>query len=141
MTVEAEPAAVVAATTTWPELPSLRGTLLDEVWTVIRAGGVERAGHDVMLYEDDVPHVEVGVQVTGPFARSGGWSRRRCRPAGSPRPSTGGCAPGPVRPTRPVPPPGRRAQGHALGRVRWEIYGDDTDDPAAVETEVRRRLA
>jgi hypothetical protein len=57
LTVEAEPAAVVAAGTTWPELPSLWSPLPDEVWTVIRAGGAgaEKAGHNVMLDKDDVP--------------------------------------------------------------------------------------
>ncbi|HEV7760115.1 MAG TPA: hypothetical protein VGO78_14035, partial [Acidimicrobiales bacterium] len=66
LTAEASPTAVVAAATTWPEFPSLWKKLLDEVYAAVRAGDVEQAGHNVMLYKDDVPHVEVGVQVAGP---------------------------------------------------------------------------
>ena len=91
----------------------------------LRAGGAEKAGHNVMLYKDDVPNVEVGVQVAGPFP-----------PVGQVVPS--------------VLPAGRvvatvhrwaAAHGHRLTRVRWEIYGDWSDDPAAVETEIRWQLA
>ena len=34
------PTAVVAATTTWREFPSLWKELLDEVWACLRAGGI-----------------------------------------------------------------------------------------------------
>ncbi len=34
---------------------------------VRRGGGANQTGHNIMLYRDDVPNVEVGVQVSGPF--------------------------------------------------------------------------
>src|SRR5689334_21679136 len=46
-TVAAQPTAVIAATTTWQEFA--------------REGA--RPGRNVMLYRDDVPHVEVGVEL------------------------------------------------------------------------------
>jgi hypothetical protein len=58
--VAAHPTAVVAVTTTWQEFPTLWKELLDEVWTCLRAGGIHRGCRNVMLYRDDVPHVEVG---------------------------------------------------------------------------------
>jgi effector-binding domain-containing protein len=69
--VAARPTAVVAATTTWPEFPALWGTLLGEVWTCLRAGGIQRGCRNVMLYRDDVPNVEVGVELTQPCELTG----------------------------------------------------------------------
>src|SRR3982751_1842884 len=69
----ARPTAVVAATTTWPEFPSLWSVLLDEVWACLRAGGVERGCRNVMLYRDNPPHVdvEVGVELSEPCPLTG----------------------------------------------------------------------
>jgi effector-binding domain-containing protein len=60
-TVAARPTAVVRAATTWPAFPGLWKTLLDEVWSCLRAQGITSGHPNVMLYQDNVPHVEVGV--------------------------------------------------------------------------------
>src|ERR1700728_4997757 len=73
--VQPTPTAVVAATVTWTECPTLWMPTLDQVWGFLRGGAPERLyldGHNVMLYKDDVPNVEVGVQVTGSFDSVGG---------------------------------------------------------------------
>src|SRR5690348_17767060 len=70
-TVAARPTAVVPATTTWEEFPRLWSVLLDQVWACLRAGGIERGCRNVMLYLDDVPHVEVGVELTQPCPLTG----------------------------------------------------------------------
>jgi hypothetical protein len=73
-TIEPTPTAVVAAAVTWAEFSQLWGPMLDKVWTFIRGdapAGLYRQGHNVMLYKDDVPNVEVGVQVSGSFAPAG----------------------------------------------------------------------
>lgn len=57
----ARPTAVVEATTTWPELSALWFELSEQVWTCLRAGGTPNDCRNVMVYLDDVPHVEVGV--------------------------------------------------------------------------------
>jgi effector-binding domain-containing protein len=65
--VRASPTAVIAETTTWAEYPQVWRRLLDEVWSVVRADGSITAGRNVMLYNDDTPNVEVGVEVDAPF--------------------------------------------------------------------------
>ena len=140
LVVEAEPTAVVAASTTWPEFPSLWGTLLDEVWTVIRAGGAEKAGHNVMLYKDDVPNVEVGVQVAGPFAPVGRVVPSTL-PAGRVAATVHRGSYADLGTAHDTIHRWATAQGHALTRVRWEIYGDPTNDPATTETKIHWLLA
>jgi hypothetical protein len=71
MDVEARPTAVVPATTTWQEFPTLWRELMDEVWTCLHAGGISRGCRVIMLYWDDVPHVEVGVELLVPCLLTG----------------------------------------------------------------------
>jgi effector-binding domain-containing protein len=69
LTVEARPTAVIAETTSWAGFPELWPRLLDEVWSAVRPRRDEiRPGRNVMLYKDDVPNVEVGVEIGGSFA-------------------------------------------------------------------------
>src|SRR5215510_2529132 len=69
--VVARPTAVVSATTTWQAYPTLWRELLDEVWACLRASGIERGCRNIMLYLDDTPHVEVGVELRVPCALTG----------------------------------------------------------------------
>ena len=69
--VAAQPTAVIAAETTWDEFPSLWRRLLDEIWSAVRSNDAVDPGRNVMLYKDDVPNVEVGVEAKGPFAAIG----------------------------------------------------------------------
>ena len=72
LVVDARPTAVIAETTSWEEYPELWPRLLDEVWSVVRPRRSQIApGRNVMLYKDDVPSVEVGVEVAGSFAPLG----------------------------------------------------------------------
>ena len=133
--VVVSPTVVVAATTTWQEFPGLWKELLDEVWACLRAGGVERGCPNVMLYRDDVPHVEVGVllnrscQLSGQVVASSlpagrvAMTVHRGPYAGlaiAHRAVVEACA----------------VQGLQLTGQRWEIYGPHSDDPADVWTEV-----
>ncbi|GAA0902034.1 GyrI-like domain-containing protein [Virgisporangium aurantiacum] len=133
--VMARPTVVVAATTTWQEFPTLWKDLLDEVWTCLRAGGVHGGCRNVMLYRDDVPHVEVGVELSRPGPLTG-------RVVASTLPA------GPVAMTVHRGPYAGLASAHravldwcaAQGRQptgpRWEVYGPHREDPAKVWTEV-----
>src|SRR5437764_1232327 len=51
------PTAVVAMGTSWSDFPTLWRVLLAEVWTFLRDSGLT-TGRNVMLYEDDTPHVQ-----------------------------------------------------------------------------------
>jgi effector-binding domain-containing protein len=139
-TAAAQPTAVVAVATTWAEFPTLWPKLLDEVYGFVRGGGATQDGHNVMLYRDDVPNVEVGVRVTGPFEPSG-----RVVPSVLPA--------GEVASTLHRGPHDALEEAHvalkawcgshrhALTGVRWEIYGDWREEPAELETEVCYLLA
>jgi effector-binding domain-containing protein len=133
--VAARPTAVVAATTTWQRFPALWRELLDEVWACLHAGGIQRGCRNIMLYLDDVPHVEVGVELDQPCPLTGRVVASAL-PAGQvamtvhrgPYAGLGSahqavldwCA----------------AQGRPPAGPRWEVYGPHHDDPAEVWTEV-----
>ena len=138
--VASRPTAVVCRTTTWPEFPDLWRTLLDQVYAFLRVSDVQQVGHNVMLYLDDVPHVEIGVEVDRVFAPSadvvpsalphgrvvmtvhrGGYEGLGAAHRGV----LDWCA----------------AQGLTPAGPRWEIYGDWQADPARLETEVYYLLA
>jgi effector-binding domain-containing protein len=69
--IEPRPTAVVSEATTWEAFPALWRTLLDEVWEAVRGHELVRPGRNVMLYKDDVPNVEVGVEAAAPFSAVG----------------------------------------------------------------------
>jgi effector-binding domain-containing protein len=133
--VAARPTAVVAATTTWPEFPSLWKGMLDEVWACLNASGISCGCRNVMFYKDDVPNVEIGVELLVP-CEIRGRVVASALPGGrvamtvhrgwydglglAHRAVVGSCA----------------ERGLALAGPRWEVYGPHRDDPAEVETEV-----
>jgi effector-binding domain-containing protein len=126
--IEPAPTAVVAAAAaaTWAEFPKMWGPMLGEVWSFLRGDapeGLYKHGRNIMLYTDDVPNVEVGVQVTGSFA-----------PAGPVVASTlpGGLVASATR-TGPIASIGdthqavrvwSTANGYRLAGPRWENYSD-----------------
>lgn len=82
LTTAAErPTAVIVAVTTWAEVPTLWLRLLAEVHTAVHWEGRGPRGRSVMLYRDDQPRVEVGVELDQP-ARVDGRITRSHLPAG-----------------------------------------------------------
>jgi effector-binding domain-containing protein len=142
-TVEPTPTAVVVASTTWAEFPQAWGPMLDKVWGFLRGDapeGLYDHGHNVMLYKDDIPNVEVGVQVSGSFA-----------PAGDVVASTlpGGLVASAVH-TGPITGIGEThqairewstANGYRPAGPRWEIYGDPDLSTGTFDVEVFWLLA
>jgi hypothetical protein len=80
VTTSATPTAVIRQATTWERYPTLWGDLLGEVWAFLRTTELQ-TGRNVMVYADDVPNVEVGVEVGEAFA-SGGRVVASALPAG-----------------------------------------------------------
>src|SRR5690349_11675627 len=138
--VAARPTAVVAAATTWQAFPALWKELLDDVWACLRAGGVHRGCPNVMLYLDDVPHVEVGVELRAPCPLTGRVVASAL-PAGQVAMTVhrGGYA-GLALAHRAVSD-WCAAHGRRLAGPRWEVYGPHHDDPAELRTEVYSLLA
>ncbi|MFI5897141.1 AraC family transcriptional regulator [Actinoplanes sp. NPDC051513] len=65
--VGARPTAVVRAKSSWADFPRAWKPMLDQVWERLHAAGITRGCPNVMLYLDDIPHVEVGVLLSAPI--------------------------------------------------------------------------
>jgi effector-binding domain-containing protein len=128
------PTAVVPAVTTWAEFPRVWKGLLDQVWAALHAAGITRGCPNVMLYLDDVPHVEIGVRYDGPplavpvvpSALPGG--RVAATVHRGPYSELGAAHDAVKR--------WCARQGLAISGPRWEVYGPHHDDPARLEVEV-----
>jgi effector-binding domain-containing protein len=134
-TVAACPTAVVAQATTWAEFPRIWMRLLDEVYAFLRGGGAAQDGQNVMLYRDDVPNVEVGVQVAGPFAGAGRVVPSAL-PAGLVATTVHRGAYEGLGTAHQAVLAWCAAHGLQLQGTRWEIYGDWREHPAELETQV-----
>lgn len=139
-TVEARPTAVVPATTTWQEFPHLWKELLDEVWACLRAGGIQRGCPNVMLYLDDAPQVEIGVELTQPCPLTGRVVASAL-PAGNVATATHRGPFQDLGAAHDAVLEWCRARGRTPAGPRWEIYGPHRDDPAELWTEVYWLLA
>jgi effector-binding domain-containing protein len=135
-TVEPTPTAVVAAATTWAEFPKTWGPMLDKVWSFLRGdapAGLYQQGHNIMLYKDDTPNVEVGVQVSSSFSPAGDVVASSL-PGGLVATAT---HTGPIArlgDTHQVVRESSTANGYRLAGPRWEIYGDP--DPSTGDFDV-----
>jgi effector-binding domain-containing protein len=142
VTTAETPTAVVTETTTWKEFPQAWPALLAEVWTFVRDTDLS-PGRNVMLYKDESPTVEVGVEVSSSFIGHG-----RVVPSSLPA----GRAAAAIARGEPSPAGLARAHaavrdwcaanGHTLTGIRWEIYDHwlEDRDPALFETEVYWQL-
>lgn len=134
LTARAQPTAVIAESTSWEAYPEVWGRLLNEVWSNVRPRRATIVpGRNVMLYKDDVPNVEVGVEVAGTFEPLG-------RVIASALPA------GPVAMTTHrgswAVEPAHRAMIDECDRLglervgpRWEIYGH-SNEPGDEEVEI-----
>ncbi|MGZ6675520.1 MAG: AraC family transcriptional regulator [Solirubrobacteraceae bacterium] len=142
VTTSAAPTAVIRETTTWERFPTLWGELLDEVWTYVRGAGVQ-AGRNVMLYLDDVPNVEVGVELEGTLTAPSGRVVASALPEGRAATTVARGAPSPegIAAAHGAVVNWCDANGHARTGVRWEVYDHWRDDPDSFETTVYWLLA
>jgi effector-binding domain-containing protein len=138
--VAGRPTAVVRAATTWQEFPALWKELLDEVWACLRAGGVHRGCPNVMLYLDDVPHVEIGVELRQPCPLTGRVIASSL-PAGQVAVTVHRGPYGGLMAAHQAVLGWCAAQGYRPAGPRWEVYGPHRDDPAELSTEVSYLLA
>ena len=138
--VVARPTAVVAATTTWQEFPTLWRELSEEVWACLRASGIERGCRNIMLYLDDTPHVEVGVELLVPCALTGRVVASAL-PAGQVAMTVHRGSYAGLGAAHQAIEDLSREEARKLAGPRWEVYGPHSDDPAEVWTEVSYLLA
>lgn len=136
-TVEPTPTAVVMAATTWAEFPAVWRPMLDQVWSFLRGGapaGLYEQGHNIMLYKDEVPNVEVGVQVSGSFDAAG-QVVASALPGGLVATATHTGPIADIGDTHRAVREWSAANGYQVPGPRWEIYGDP--DPRTGEFDVR----
>ena len=125
-TVEPTPTAVVVAATTWAEFPTAWRPMLDQVWSFLRGGapdGLYKQGHNVMFYKDDVPNVEIGVQVNGAFDPVGRVVASTL-PGGLVATATHTGPIGEIGETHRAVREWSEANGYTIAGPRWEVYGD-----------------
>jgi effector-binding domain-containing protein len=130
----ARPTAVVAQTTTWPEYPAVWGRLLDQVYACLRAGDVH-GGCNVMLYKDDVPNVEVGVELDVPFTPTPPVVLSTL-PAGETAMTVHRGPYAELGVAHQAVWDWCAAHRRQPAGPRWEVYGDWHEDPAQLETTV-----
>lgn len=142
-TVQPVPTAVVAAASTWADFPAQWRPMLDEVWGFLRndaPAGLYQHGHNVMLYQDDVPNVEVGVQVSGPFAASGRVVASAL-PGGLVAAATHDGPIAAIGETHRAVREWSTANGYRLAGPYWEVYGDPDPSTGHFDVEVFWLLA
>ena len=135
-TVEPTPTAVVAAVTSWAEFPKIWGPMLADVWSFLRndaPAGLYDHGHNIMLYQDDLPSVEVGVQVSGGFAPAGRVVASAL-PGGLVATATHTGPIAEIGDTHRAVREWSKANGYRLAGSHWEIYGDP--DPSTGDFDV-----
>jgi len=138
--VEVRPTAVVAATTTWREFPALWKPMLDEVWACLRAADIHRGCRNVMLYLDDTPSVEVGVELTRPCPLTGNVVSSTL-PAGRVAMTVHYGSYAELGAAHDAVISWCVKENLPRTGVRWEVYGPHDADPAKVWTEVYHQLA
>jgi effector-binding domain-containing protein len=138
--VEARPTAVVAASTTWREFPSLWQPMLDEVWACLRAADIHHGCRNIMLYLDDAPRVEVGVELTQPCPLTGRVLASSL-PAGRVAKTVHYGSYAGLGAAHEAVIAWCDTEGLARTGVRWEVYGPHDDDPAKVWTEINYQLS
>ena len=142
-TIKPTPTAVVAATTKWAEFPAAWGPMLDQVWRFLRGQapeGLYKQGHNVMLYLDDVPNVEIGVQVSGAFEAVGSVVASAL-PGGLVATATHTGPIGGLGDTHRAVREWAAAEGRVLAGPHWEVYGDPDPATGAFDVEVFWLLA
>jgi effector-binding domain-containing protein len=136
----ARPTAIVAATTSWQEYPTLWRELSEEVWACLRASGIKRGCRNIMLYLDDTPHVEVGVELLVPCALTGRVIASAL-PAGQVAMTVHRGSYAGLGEAHQAIHDWSQEQKRTLAGPRWEVYGPHSDDPAEVWTEIYYLLA
>lgn len=134
-TVEPRLTAVVAETTTWAEYPTVWPRLLDEVYGVVRPRPELSPGdgwHNVMLYRDDRPSVEVGVLVSAPFSPVGRVVASQL-PGGRVATTTHRGDYAGLAGAHDSVHTFAAERGLELTGTRWEIYGHGHEDPNSIE--------
>jgi effector-binding domain-containing protein len=140
-TVSAHLIAAVRRRTLIRDIGRVWGPALDLVWEFLRRQeGLRTDGHNCFLYHHpahrgDPLDIDFGVQVVRPFEREGEVFCTET-PAGEVAMTTHIGGYDKLAAAHDAIHSWRAANGRMFGGWSWEIYGDWTDDPAKLETQV-----
>jgi effector-binding domain-containing protein len=133
--VPARRTAVIAATTTWLEFPTLWRELSGEVWGCLRANGIERGCRNVILYRNYAPTVEVGVLLDQPCSLTGRVIASTL-PSGTTATTVHRGSFADLGAAHDAVVAWCAHHGHQPTGTRWEVYGPHDDDPSQQWTEI-----
>ena len=108
--------------------------LLDKVWPVLREQGV-RTGHNVVMYLDDLAHLEAGVEIFGDFNPTADV-HTSATPHGLAATAVHWGDYSAMAPTYTALRKWCTDNGHHLAGPSWEVYGDWHADPQQVRTDI-----
>jgi effector-binding domain-containing protein len=137
-TVTAQPMAAVAARTDFAGLPNAIRSGLDKVYAVLRAGDYGPLGCNTVHYAPGMPMMDllIGVRLTRPFGAPEGEVVPAETPAGEAVHAVYFGDYGKMKPAHDA----ARAEAARLGRpitgASWEVYGDWSDDPEKLRTDI-----
>ena len=132
--VTARPLAVARGAAIRANLGPTIISLLDQVWPVLRAQGV-RTGHNVVMYLDDLSHIEAGVEIFGDFSPTADV-RTSATPHGLAATAVHWGDYAEMAPTYTALRKWCADNGHRLAGPSWEVYGDWHADPQQLRTDL-----
>lgn len=135
--VPARRLAVASATIPRRELASTIRRLLDHVWPALRSQHVT-TGHNIVVYHPPVNglmQIEAGVEIFGEFAATG-VVYESATPSGRVATVTHLGPYDQMQPAYAALDEWVRSHDQPDSQVSWEIYGDWTDDPSQLRTDI-----
>jgi effector-binding domain-containing protein len=143
-TVAAEPMAAVAARSEFAGLPKAISEGLDKVYAVLRAGDHGPLGCNTVYYgpapSGVMMDLKIGVRLSQPFAGSGAEVLAAETPAGDVAHAVYFGDYGQMHPAHLAAKAEAQRQGRHITGESWEVYGDWSDDPAKLRTDIFYRL-
>jgi effector-binding domain-containing protein len=132
------PLAAVRVRTVLSKWPAQFRSALDKVYEAVKAGKVRQSGQNVMVYhprEDGRVDIECGVETATEFERIGDVVY--CETPSGLAVTTAHIGPyEQLRMSYDAIADWSRKNGHRLIGTCWEIYGDWSDDPATLRTDI-----
>jgi effector-binding domain-containing protein len=143
-TVAGEPMAAVVACSDFAGLPKAITAGLDKVYAVLRAGDYGPLGCNTVYYgpmrPGTVMDLKIGVRLSQPFTGTETEVMAAETPAGDVAHAVYFGDYGKMRPAHDAARAEAGRQGRRLTGESWEVYGDWSDDPEKLRTDIYWRL-
>jgi effector-binding domain-containing protein len=137
-TVAAEPMAAVAARTDFAGLPKAITGGLDKIYAVLRAGDYGPLGCNTVYYAPGIPmmNLMIGVRLSQPFPGPQGEVVAAETPAGEVVHAAYFGDYATMKPAHDAAHEEADRLGRRITGASWEVYGDWSDDPEKLRTDI-----